>query len=62
MLRNPNIAAREVPNAAMIPKLIRVIKSHHAWLAIGKFAPCSADENEASINKNNRSEDGRNEF
>ena len=37
-------------------------ESHHAWLVIGKFAPCSPDENEAATNEDECSEDGWNKF
>ena len=37
-------------------------ESHHAGLVIGKFAPCSADENEAAINEDDCSKDGGNKF
>ncbi len=37
-------------------------ESHHAGLAVGKLAPCSAEEHEPAINEDDRSEDGGDEF
>src|ERR1035441_5901950 len=37
-------------------------EGHHSGLAVGEFAPCPAEDDEAAINKDHRSEDCRDKF